>query len=165
VQPKAENFVRSEERAVEQFIAKYGWIVLGLISALGAAGVAIFGSIGLTKVNSTLATTLRSIIMATMLIVLTLSTGQLQTVWRGGSNLDGRAWLYIVLAGLAGAISWLAYFAALKFGVTSKIAAIDRLSVAFVFLLSIVFLSENHSWRGWLGLCLLVGGVYLIAAD
>ena len=157
--------MRIEELHLEQFIARYGWIVLGLISALGAAGVAIFGSIGLNKVNSTLATTLRSIIMAAMLIVLTLSTGQLQTVWRGGSNLDGRAWLYIVLAGLAGAISWLAYFAALKFGVASKIAAIDRLSVAFVFLLSIIFLGETHSWRGWIGLCLLVGGVYLIAAD
>jgi bacterial/archaeal transporter family protein len=150
---------------VEQFIARYGWVILGLISALGAAGVAIFGSIGLSKVNSTLATTLRSIIMAAMLIVLTLSIGQLQTVWRGGSNLDGRAWLYIVLAGLSGAISWLAYFAALQLGVTSKVAAIDRLSVAFVFLLSIIFLGETHSWRGWLGLCLLVGGVYLIASD
>jgi bacterial/archaeal transporter family protein len=150
---------------VEQLIAKYGWILLGLISALGAAGVAIFGSIGLSKVNSTLATTLRSLIMAAMLVAITLLTGQLQTVWRGGSNLDNRAWLYIVLAGLAGATSWLAYFAALRFGVTSKVAAIDRLSVAFVFLLSILFLGETHSWRGWLGLFLLVGGVYLIAAD
>jgi uncharacterized membrane protein len=84
---------------VEPLIAKYGWILLGFISALGAAGVAIFGSIGLGKVNSTLATTLRSIIMATMLVVITLLTGQLQTVWRGGSNLDNRAWLYIVLPG------------------------------------------------------------------
>jgi bacterial/archaeal transporter family protein len=150
---------------VEQWIAKYGWILLGLISALGAAGVAIFGSIGLSKVNSTLATTLRSLIMAAMLVAITLLTGQLQTVWRGGSNLDNRAWLYIVLAGLAGATSWLAYFAALRLGVTSKVAAIDRLSVAFVFLLSILFLGETHSWRGWLGLFLLVGGVYLIAAD
>jgi transporter family protein len=127
--------------------------------------VAIFGSIGLSKVNSTLATTLRSLIMAAMLVTITLLTGQLQTVWRGGSNLDNRAWLYIVLAGVAGATSWLAYFAALKLGVTSKVAAIDRLSVAFVFLLSILFLGETHSWRGWLGLFLLVGGVYLIAAD
>jgi transporter family protein len=150
---------------MDQFIAKYGWILLGLVSALGAAGVAIFGSIGLAKVNSTLATTLRSLIMAGMLVVITLLTGQLQTVWRGGSNLDNRAWLYIGLAGVAGATSWLAYFAALKFGVTSKVAAIDRLSVAFVFLLSILFLGETHSWRGWLGLFLLVGGVYLIAAD
>jgi bacterial/archaeal transporter family protein len=165
MQLEDENHLRDQRKNMDQFIAKYGWILLGLVSALGAAGVAIFGSIGLSKVNSTLATTLRSLIMAAMLVVITLLTGQLQTVWRGGSNLDNRAWLYIALAGVAGATSWLAYFAALKFGVTSKVAAIDRLSVAFVFLLSILFLGETHSWRGWLGLFLLVGGVYLIAAD
>ena len=150
---------------MESFLRSIGWVGLGLISALGAAGVAIFGSIGLGKVNSTLATTLRSIIMAGMLLVLTLATGQIQAALRGEGNLDGRAWLFIVLAGIAGAVSWLAYFAALRLGLASRVAALDRLSVAFVFVLGILVLGEKHSWRGWLGLLLLVGGVYLIAAD
>jgi transporter family protein len=150
---------------VDNLLKSIGWVGLGLISALGAAGVAIFGSIGLGKVNPTLATTLRSIIMAALLVAVTLATGQLQAVFRGGANLDGRAWLFIALAGLAGAISWLAYFAALQLGLTSQVAALDRLSVAFVFVLGIVVLGERHSWRGWAGLLLLVGGVYLIAAD
>jgi transporter family protein len=92
-------------------------------------------------------------------------SGQLQTLWQGGSNVDGRAWLFIILAGLSGAISWLAYFAALRLGVASKISALDRLSVAFIFVLSMIFLGERHGWLGWLGLGLLVSGVYLIAAD
>jgi transporter family protein len=142
-----------------------GWVALGLIAALGAAGVAIFGSIGLEKVPSALATTLRSILMAAMLIAVTLVTGQLQGLWRGESSLDRRAWLYIVLAALSGAISWLAYFAALRTGLASRVAALDRLSVAFVFVLGILVLGEQHSWRGWLGLALLVGGIYLVAAD
>jgi bacterial/archaeal transporter family protein len=150
---------------VEDLFKSIGWVGLGLISALGAAGVAIFGSLGLEKVNSTLATTLRSIIMAAMLVVVTLATGQLQAVFRGEGNLDGRAWLFIVLAALAGAISWLAYFAAFRLGITSQVAALDRLSIAFVFVLGILVLGERHSWRGWLGLALLIGGVYLIAAD
>ncbi|MCZ7569681.1 MAG: EamA family transporter [Ardenticatenaceae bacterium] len=142
-----------------------GWVGLGLIAALGAAGVAIFGSIGLEKVDSTLATTLRAIIMAAMLVAVTFLTGQLQLVWSGESNLDGRAWLFIVLAGLAGAISWLAYFGALKLGLASQVAALDRLSVAFVFVLSVFILGEDHTWRGWFGLALLVAGEYLIASD
>ena len=150
---------------MESVLKSIGWVGLGLIAALGAAGVAIFGSLGLEKVNSTLATTLRSIIMAATLIMVTLITGQLQIIWRGGSKLDSRAWLFIVLAGLAGAISWLAYFAALRLGLASQVAALDRLSVAFVFVLGMLILGEQHSWRGWLGLVLLVGGVYLIAAD
>jgi transporter family protein len=142
-----------------------GWVGLGLIAALSAAGVAIFGSIGLGKVDSTLATTLRGLIMAGMLLALTLATGQFQQLLRGETTLDGRAWLFIVLAGLSGAISWLAYFAALRLGLASRVAALDRLSVAFVFVLGVLILGERHTWRGWLGLLLLVGGVYLIAGD
>jgi transporter family protein len=150
---------------MQNLLDSIGWVGLGLIAALSAAGVAIFGSLGLEHVDSTLATTLRSLIMAAMLAGLTLFTGQLQTLWSGQSNLDGRAWLFIVLAGLAGALSWLAYFAALKLGLASRVAALDRLSVAFVFVLGVLILGEKHSWRGWLGLVMLVAGIYLVAAD
>jgi transporter family protein len=142
-----------------------GWVGLGLIAALGAAGVAIFGSLGLGNVPSALATTLRSLIMAGMLVAVTLITGQLQPFLRGETVLDGRAWLFIVLASVAGAISWLAYFAALRLGLASQVAALDRLSIAFVFVLGILVLGERHSWRGWLGLLLLIAGIYLVAAD
>lgn len=150
---------------MEALLRSIGWVELGLIAALGAAGVAIFGSIGLEKVDSTLATALRAIIMAAMLVGVTLFTGQIQTVWQGGSSLDSRAWLFIVLAGLSGAVSWLAYFGALKLGLAGQVAALDRLSVAFVFVLGVIFLGEEYSWRGWLGLGLLIAGIYLIAAD
>ena len=150
---------------MERLIQGLGWVGLGLVAALGAAGVAIFGSIGLENVDTTLATTLRSIIMAVMLVVVTLMTGQLQLIWRGESNLDNRAWLFITLAGFAGAISWLAYFGALKLGLASRVAALDRLSVAFIFVLGVLILGERHTWQGWVGLGLLVTGVYLIAAD
>ena len=77
---------------MENLIKAYGWVALGLVAALSAAGVTIFGSIGLEKVNPTLATTLRSIIMMITLVVVSLLSGQLQTLWRGGSNMDSRAW-------------------------------------------------------------------------
>jgi transporter family protein len=150
---------------MESLLKDYGWVVLGLIAALSAAGVTLFGSIGLEKVDATLATTLRSIIMMITLVVVSLIGGQLQTIWQGGSNVDTRAWVFIILAGLSGAISWLAYFAALRLGVASKISALDRLSVAFIFILSMIFLGERHTWQGWLGLGLLISGVYLIASD
>jgi transporter family protein len=150
---------------MENLMKDYGWVGLGLMAALSAAGVTLFGSIGLEKVNPTLATTLRSVIMMLTLVMVSLFSGQLQTLWQGGSNMDLRAWVFVGLAGLSGAISWLAYFAALQLGVASKISALDRLSVAFIFVLSIFFLGERHSWQGWLGLGLLVSGVYLIAAD
>ncbi len=142
-----------------------GWVVLALISAIGAAGVAIFGRIGLESVDSTLATTLRSLVMAATMLAVAFSTGKLQPLMSGSAQLDRRAWLFILLSGGAGALSWLAYFGALRTGPASGVAAIDRLSVAFVFVIAVLALGEQHSWRGWLGLVLLLGGVYLIAAD
>ncbi len=139
------------------------WITLGLLAALGAAGVTVFGRLGLNDVNPTLATTLRSLIMAAVMVAVSLATGQLQTLWSGRSHLDGRAWLFIVLAGVAGAVSWLAYFAALRTGPAGGVAALDRLSIVLIMVFGALLLGEQYSWRGWLGLLLLLAGVYLVA--
>ena len=80
-----------------------GWIGLGVISALAAAGVTIFGRIGLEGIDSTLATTLRSIIMAFTMVMVSLSSGRLQGLWQGNTQISGRAWLFILLSGGAGA--------------------------------------------------------------
>lgn len=142
-----------------------GWIGLGLIAAIAAAGVTIFGRVGLEGIDSTLATTLRSIIMAITMVLVSLSTGRLQGLWQGNTEISQRAWLFILLSGGAGAASWLAYFAALKIGPPGAVAALDRLSIAFILVFATLFLGEQHSWRGWLGLALLLVGVYLIAGD
>src|SRR5207248_9661143 len=104
------------------------------------------------RVNATLATALRAVIMAAVLLAVAAAGGHLQALWRGTGQLDARAWLFLTLAGVCGAVSWLAYFAALQLGLASRVAALDRLSIAWVFLLGVVVLGERHGWRGWLGL-------------
>lgn len=142
-----------------------GWIALGLLAALGGAGVTVFGKLGLEGVNPTLATALRAVIMALVMVAVAFGTGQLGPLLSGKTELSGRAWLFIVLAGMSGAGSWLAYFAALKVGPTAGVAALDRLSLAFIFLFSVLALREPHGWRGWVGVLVLLAGVYLMASD
>ena len=137
------------------------WISLGLIAALGGAGVAVFGKVGLGGVDPTLATTARSIVMTVVLLMVSLGSGG----FRGLTSLDVRAWTFVVLAGLAGAISWLAYFAALRVGAAAQVASIDRLSLAFVVVFSSAFLGERYGWRGWAGVVLVVIGILLVASD
>jgi len=137
------------------------WISLGLIAALGGAGVAVLGKVGLGGVDPTLATTARSVVMTVVLLTASLASGGL----RGLTSLDVRAWTFVVLAGLAGAISWLAYFAALKIGAAAQVASIDRLSLAFVVVFSSAFLGERYGWRGWVGVVLVVIGILLVASD
>lgn len=124
------------------------WILLGLLAALGGAGVTLFGRLGLEGVPATLATTLRAVIMALVMLGVALSTGQVQGLLAGQEHLSRRAWVFIFLAGLSGAGSWLAYFAALKIGPAAGVAALDRLSLAFIFVLGVLAFRDPHTWRG-----------------
>jgi len=134
------------------------WILLALIGAVFAALVAIFGKIGLQGLDTTVATTVRAVIMAIFLVVVSLGLGKISFE----SLPHGRALLFITLSGIAGALSWLAMFAALKIGPAPGVSAIDRTSVAFVLIFSLLFLGTQFSWKALLGAALIVTGAILM---
>lgn len=136
------------------------WILLALLSGVTAALVAIFGKLGLKTIDSTLATTIRSIIMAAFLIIVSLSLKKFSGF--SPKEITTKDWFYIIAAGVAGATSWLFYFAALKLGPASKVASVDRLSLLFVFILSALFLGESLTVKTALGALLMVAGIFLI---
>ena len=137
------------------------WFLYAFLSALFAALVAIFGKMGLQGVDSTLATTIRSIIMAVFLVITSILLNKFDGFSLG--SLQGKDWILIALAGVAGALSWLAYFFALKLGVATKVVAIDRLSIVLVIILSTLFLGETFGWKTALGAVCMVGGAILIS--
>jgi transporter family protein len=135
------------------------WILFALGSAAGAALVAIFGKIGLSRVDTTLATTLRSIVMAVLLVGFSLVLGKFSAL----GTVQRKDALYILLAGVAGAISWLCYFVALRLGPASGVAALDRLSVVFVLIIAVLVLGEHLTWKSGAGAVLVVLGAILIS--
>ena len=143
------------------------WVVLGLLSALFASLVAIFGKLGLQAVDATAATAARSVVMMAVLVAATLVSGRLGAL-QGAS---GFAWTMILLSGLAGAASWLCYFVALQLGQAAAVAGLDRLSLVFTVFLAALILGEpltplrvGGAALVLVGAALVVGGVYLIAA-
>lgn len=135
-----------------------GWIILALLSAAFAALVAIFGKIGVQDLDSTLATTVRAVIMAVFLIAMSLVLDKAKLL----STISGKALLFVALSGVAGALSWLFYFGALKLGPASGVAALDRLSVVFVVLFAALFLGEKLSLTSAAGAVLLTIGAILL---
>jgi transporter family protein len=137
------------------------WLFYALLSSIFAAGVAIVAKIGLKNLDSTLATTIRSIIMAIFLLAVSLSLKK----FRGFNfaTLSNRDWLLIIIAGIFGALSWLFYFFALKNGPVTPVAAIDRLSLVFVFALALLFLGESFSLKALAGVLFMVAGAVLIS--
>jgi transporter family protein len=136
------------------------WVPYAILSAIFAAAVAIFGKIGLKGIDSTLATTVRSVIMALFLLTVALSMGKFSG-WTF-ETFGSKAWLMIALSGIAGALSWLFYFVAIKNGNVTAVAAIDRLSIVFVILLSALFLGEALTWKTGAGALLVALGAFLI---
>ena len=137
------------------------WLIYALLSAIFAAGVAISGKLGLRNVDSTLATTIRSMIMVIFLVIVSLSLKK----FRGFTltSLSNRDWLLIIAAGIFGALSWLFYFLALQYGRATPVVAIDRLSIVFVLVFAILFLGESLSWLTIAGALLMVGGAILVS--
>ena len=139
----------------------YLWLVLGLLSAFTAALVAIFGKLGLQNLDSTTATAIRAVVMTVFLVLVVVLQGKLSNV--SEILASKKAMLYIVLSGVAGALSWLFYFWALKVGKASQIVPIDRLSVVFALVLAAIFLGEALTWKTGVGAVLIVAGAIFVA--
>lgn len=134
------------------------YLLFALLSAFFGGLVALFGKLGVARVDSTLATTVRAAIMFFFFLVAATVLGK----WRGLSSIDARAWQFLVFSGLAGAFSWFFYFLALKLGPASRVAALDRLSLVFAVLFAVFFLKETISFWGWIGVLLMSIGAVLL---
>ncbi|MDD5430652.1 MAG: EamA family transporter [Candidatus Pacebacteria bacterium] len=136
------------------------WLIFAFLSSITAALVAIFGKIGLRGADPTLAATIRSIIMAIFLAVVSFSLNKFQDF--SLKSFSSKDWILIILAGVASALSWLFYFLALKTGLATKVVAIDRLSLIFVIILASVFLGEQLGWKVIIGALLMIAGAITI---
>lgn len=136
------------------------WLIYAFLSSITAALVAIFAKLGLKGIDSTLATTIRSIIMAAFLVLVSFFLKKFEGF--SLKTFSSKDWLLIILAGISGALSWLFYFLALKTGTATKVVVIDRLSLVFVVIFAALFLGEKLGWRAVLGALLMIAGAILI---
>lgn len=138
-------------------LSQYRWFLYAFLSALSASFIGIFAKIGMAKVDSNLATGVRSLVMTLILLTFCASMG----LWSKVGTIDGRALLAIVLSGLAGAISWLFYFKAIQVGTVSQVAPVDKLSMPLAIILAVIILKDRPTGTNWLGILLIAGGAYL----
>lgn len=137
------------------------WLIYALLSALCAALVAVFGKVGLQQLDANTATAVRAFIMALFLVGVVVAQGKLGLV--GAILTQHKAMLFIVLSGVAGAMSWLFYFMALKNGSVAQVAPIDKLSVVFAVILAVILLGEKISLLAGVGVALISAGALLVA--
>ena len=135
-----------------------GWLFWAMLSAVFAALTAVFAKVGVSGVDSDLATLIRTAIVLLLLAPLVWATGK----WSDPFALPPRTLLFLALSALATAASWLCYYRALQLGDAAQVTAIDKTSVVLVALFALVFLGERLSWLSWLGVLLIGSGAVVL---
>jgi len=137
----------------------FDWRVFALASAFFAALTAIFGKVGVSEMNSDLATFIRTVVILLITAVLIWARHE----WQRPDTLSAKGILFLVLSGAATGLSWLCYYRALQTGPASRVAPIDKLSVVLVVLFAVLFLGEKLTWKVGLGGALISAGAILMA--
>ncbi len=134
------------------------WKYYALLSAFFAALTAILAKLGVKGISGNVATAVRTLVVLIMAWGIVLIGGQMKEVRElSKSNI----W-FLILSGVATGLSWIFYFKALETGDVSKVAPIDKLSVAIAIVLSIVLLKEPADPKVLIGGALIVAGTIVI---
>ena len=134
------------------------WWIYALLSALFASLTAIFAKIGITGVNSNLATAIRTIIILLVAWGIVLARGE----EKGLAALSKQNWLFLIISGIATGLSWVFYFKALQIGKVSQVAPVDKLSVALTIVLSVIILGEALTLKTAIGALLIIAGTIVL---
>ena len=133
------------------------WLVFALLSAVFAALTSILAKVGISGVNSNLATALRTVVVLVMawgMVFVTNAQG-------GITDISRKSWVFLILSGLATGASWLCYYYALQIGEASRVVPVDKLSVVITLVLAFVFLHEKFTVHSLIG-CILIGAGTLL---
>ncbi|WP_255695514.1 EamA family transporter [Pedobacter sp. MC2016-14] len=135
------------------------WILWAILASLTAATVMILTKVGLKNVDSSLAFAIQSVLILAITWTVVITQGNSGNV----KNIDQKTWIILILAGVATSLSTLFSYKALSMGPSSMVVTIERTSLVFTLILSVVFLKEKLTWQLIAGAVLILSGAILIA--
>lgn len=134
------------------------WLIFAILSSLFASVMTILMKIGLKNLDSTLVTCLRTSVVFILLWIIVLFMNKGKEI----KEISSREWKYIVLASFTTCLTWIFYFFALKNSTVTKVIAVDRLSIVFSILFSVIFLKEKITLITIVGVIVLIIGTILV---
>ena len=140
-------------------IFKEQWLIYAALTAVFAAHTSIFAKIGISGIDSNLATAIRTCVVLALAWAIVLYTGK-----AGGiGSTTSKGWIFLILSGAATGMSWLFYYKALQMGPASKVAPIDKFSVVLTVIMAFVFLGEKPDVKTIAGAALIAAGTLVLA--
>jgi transporter family protein len=134
------------------------WRYYALLSALFAGFTAVLAKFGLQGISSNIATAIRTLVILFIAWGIVFAGGEVKDL----HNLTKKHLLFLTLSGVATGLSWIFYFKALAAGPVSKVAPIDKLSVAIAIILSAILLKEEMDVKTITGALLIMAGTFVL---
>ena len=116
---------------------KDSWVIYAILSAFFAALTSILAKIGISDINSNLATAIRTIVVLIMAWGIVFMTG----AQSGIQDITAKSWI---------------------FGDASKVVPIDKFSVVISMILAFVILKEDLTFKTVMGGILITAGTFVM---
>ena len=135
------------------------WLTVAILSAFFAGLTSILAKCGIKKTDSDLATALRTIVVLIFSWIMVLVVGSLHTI----TEIQPKAFIFLILSGLATGASWICYFKALSVGDINKVVPIDKSSTVLTVLLAIICFGETSNFvMKLIATAILAIGIFLM---
>lgn len=142
-----------KKQSVEKKESK-GWVLYAVLSAVFAALTSIFAKIGISNVESNLATAIRTGVVLVMAWLIVFAQGKQKKL----KQIEKRELMFILLSGVSTGASWLCYYYAIQNGVVSVVVPIDKMSILFSVTFSYFVFKEKLSKKAVIGLVIMLLG-------
>ena len=152
-------FLMIEKKQTEEKSKNKAWMIYALLAAVFAALTSILAKVGISGVESNLATAIRTAVVLIMAWVIVFAKGK----QKGLKTIDKKELGFIALSGVATGASWLCYYYAIQNGVVSVVVPIDKMSILVAVGFSYFVFKEKLSVKAGVGLALMLCGTLLMA--
>lgn len=153
------TLLMAEKKQTENSASGKGYLLYAVGSAVFAAATSILAKVGISGVESNLATAIRTAVVLVMAWLIVIIKGKLPQI----KTLDKKELGFIALSGLATGGSWLCYYYAIQNGVVSVVVPIDKMSLLPTVIFSYFVFKEKLSKKATLGLTLMLAGTLAMA--
>jgi transporter family protein len=134
------------------------WIIYAIISMIFAGFTSVLAKYGLKNINPEFGLGIRTSVIFFLITVINIVGSK----YKDFGLLTNKQWILLIASGITTTISWVFYYRAMKDGLVSYVAAIDKASIVITLLLSFWLLKEPFTPKILFGASFIFIGMLIL---
>ncbi|QLH33444.1 MAG: EamA family transporter [Cyclobacteriaceae bacterium] len=134
------------------------WIIYAILAMIFAGLTSVLAKYGLQNISADFGLGIRTTVIFVIIAVINLFGEKYKEI----VNLTGLQILLLIASGITTTLSWIFYYRAMKDGLVSYVAAIDKASILITLLLSFLLLKEPVTPKILIGAFLIFIGMIVL---